>query len=128
MIIEQSRNILLMAILVAMVWSVSIFYTPNKNEVTQEAPKYSKQEMEKAIIYFNKSGEFDEALLLAKEYVLLYPDDLDGWNHRGYAYYGLGDCIEAFANFYHASVNGNKTADALIAETANSETCKSHNQ
>ncbi len=119
MIIEQLRNVLILSIFVAVVWFAGTFKTH------REAPKYSQDKMEEAIIYFNKFEEFDKALLLAKEYVSLYPDDLDGWNHRGYAYYGLGNCIEAFTDFYHASVNGNKTADSLIASVANSETCKS---
>ena len=80
--------------------------------------------MEQAIIYFNKSEEFDKALVLAKEYVALYPDDLDGWVHRGFAFAGLGNCAESLSDFYHASINGNKDADNLLASVANSEVCK----
>lgn len=122
MIIEQLRNTLILTTFIAIVWFVGAFKTH------REAPKYSQGEMREAIIYFNKSEEFDKALLLAKEYVSLYPDDTDGWNHRGWAYYGLGNCLEAFTDFYHASVNGNKTADSLIASVANSETCKNLNR
>jgi hypothetical protein len=115
---KRIKIILISALLVVIVWSVSTFKTQ------REIPEYSQEEMKEAIIYFNKFEEFDKALLLAKEYVSLYPDDTDGWNHRGYAYYGLGNCPEAFSDFYHASVNGNETADSLIASVANSETCK----
>ncbi len=122
MLIEQLRNVLILTTFVAIVWFTGTFKTH------REAPRYSQEKMEEAIIYFNKFEEFDKALLLAREYVALYPDDTDGWNHRGYAYYGLGDCLEAFSDFYHASVNGNETADSLIASVANSETCQTEEE
>lgn len=120
MLTEQLRNILIMAILVAIVWSVNIFYKSNKNQVDQEVPKYSQETMEQAIIYFNKSEQYEKALLLAKEYVNLYPDDTEGWVHRGFASYGLGNCIDALADFYHASVNGNKDADVFLGSVSGS--------
>ena len=124
MIFEQLRNILVLIIFIAIVWSVSMFYKSNKNQVNQEPLKYSQQTMKEAIIYFNKSKEYEKALLLAKEYVNLYPDDLEGWNHRGFAYFGLGNCIEALSDFYHTSVNGDKAGDSLLASVSNSDECK----
>lgn len=120
MLIEQSRNILILAILIAIVWSVSIFYKSDKNQISQETPEYSQQTMKEAIIYFNKSEEYEKALLLAKEYVNLYPDDTEGWVHRGFASYGLGNCTDALADFYHASVNGNKDADMFLGSVSDS--------
>ena len=124
MIIEQLRNLLIFGAIVAVVVTVNMVYKSDKDQITQEAPKYSQQTMKEAIIYFNNSKEYEKALLLAKEYVNLYPDDSEGWNHRGFAYFGLGNCVEALANFYHAMVNGNKAADALFVSVSNSDVCK----
>ena len=90
----------------------------------KETPKHSQQTMKEAITYYKKSEEFEKALVLAKEYVDLYPEDLEGWVHRGYAYMGLENCIEASANFYHASVNGNEEASQLLTYVSNSDICK----
>jgi len=128
MIIEQLRNILILAILVAVVWSVSIFYKSNKNQVDQEIPKYSQQTMKEAIIYFNKSEEYEKALLLAKEYVNLYPDDTEGWVHRGFASYSLGNCIDALADFLHASMNGNKDANVFLASVPYDDLCQNEEE
>lgn len=99
-------------------------YKINNEEATQETQKYSQQGMKEAIIYFNQSGEFDKALLLANEYISLYPEDTEGWVHRGYAYFNLGQCVKASADLYHGSVNGNKDADELLAMVTNSDICK----
>jgi len=119
-------------VIISLVFAVGIYlnngYKINKEEVTQETKKYSQQEMGEAIIYFNKSEEFEKALVLAEEYVSQYPEDIEGWIHRGYAYMGLGNCIEASANFYHASVNGYEEASQLLTYVANSDICKEATQ
>ncbi|MFH1365988.1 MAG: hypothetical protein ABIG99_01190 [Patescibacteria group bacterium] len=95
--------------------------------INKETSEYSDPKiMKDAIIYFNKSKEFEKALLLAKEYVTLYPNDIEGWIHRGYAYMGLGNCIEASTDFYHGSVNGNEEASQLLAYVSNSDICKNN--
>ena len=55
----------------------------------KETPKYSQQTMKEAIIYYNKSKEFEKALVLAKEYVDLYPEDLEDGYMR-ICLYGYG--------------------------------------
>lgn len=60
-------------------------------------------------------------LLCGKEYVALYPEDLDDWVHRGFAYYRQRNCVEAATDFYHASVNGNEMGDKLLALSINNE-------
>ena len=49
---------------------------------------------------------------------------MEGWIHRGYAYMGMGNCVEASANFYHGSVNGNEEASKLLTYVSNSDICK----
>ena len=80
--------------------------------------------MKDAISYYNESEEFEKALVLAKEYVSQYPEDMEGWIHRGYAYMGMENCTEASANFYHASVNGYEEATELLTYVSNSDICK----
>lgn len=95
-----------------------------KSRYQKETSPYSQQEMKEAIIYFNKSQEYEKALVLAKEYVALYPEDAEGWTHRGYAYFGLGDCVEATSDFYHGSVQGNVLAEQLLNVVLNDYKCK----
>ncbi|KKR70574.1 MAG: hypothetical protein UU13_C0003G0018 [Candidatus Nomurabacteria bacterium GW2011_GWB1_40_7] len=117
-----------MLIIIPFIFAFGVYenndYKINNEEATQETQNYSQQEMKEAIIYFNQSEEFDKALLLAKEYVSLYPEDTEGWVHRGYAYFNLGQCVEASADLYHGSVNGNKDASEFLAMVANSDMCK----
>lgn len=99
-------------------------YVNNNFQSNKETPVYLSQEMKDAISYYNKSEEFEKALVLAKEYVSQYPEDIEGWIHRGYAYMGMGNCIEASADFYHASVNGYEEATELLTYVSNSDICK----
>ena len=113
-------------IIIPLIFAFGI-YVNNDNQTNQsnkETQTYSDQEMKEVIIYYNKSEEFDKALVLAKEYVALYPDDIEGWIHRGYAYMNLGNCIEASTDFYHGSVNGNEDANQLLTYVSNSDICK----
>lgn len=113
-------------ILIAVTLGVGFYSYVNteNNPKIQTETKYSQEEMEQAIIYFNESKEYDKALVLAKEYVALYPEDMNGWVHRGFAYMNLGNCIEASTDFYHGSVNGNELAGKLLAEIKDTEICK----
>jgi regulator of sirC expression with transglutaminase-like and TPR domain len=94
----------------------------SKNQ-TKEFP-YSQEEIKQAIIYFNETKEFQTALVLANEYISLYPNDVEGWTHRGFAYFGLRDCAQATANLMHASMNGDEAGSKFLTLLSNNEICK----
>lgn len=97
----------------------------NVDEETKQLIEIAiKQEMKNKIINLNKLEEYEKALISAKEYVSLYPEDQEGWVHRGYAYFGLGNCAEATSDFTHASMNGNEDGSKLLTMALNSEVCK----
>lgn len=125
MIIEQLRNLSILAVLVIIGMGVNMVYKAHEPTFTEKFLEYSPQEMRELIISLNGFEEYEKALVLADKYVELYPDDTEGYVHRGYAYLRLGNCEYAFANLYHASINGGgRVADELFASMANSETCK----
>lgn len=94
-----------------------------KSRYQEEVSPYSQQEMKKAIVYFNQSEEYEKALVLAKEYVSLYPEDQEGWVHRGVAYLGLVNCAEATSDFTHASMNGNEDGKHLLSLVLEDKVC-----
>lgn len=94
-----------------------------KSRYQKETSPYSQQEMKEGIVYFNKTEEYNKALKLANEYISLYPEDQEGWVHRGYAYFGLGNCAEAISDLTHASMNGNEEGGKLLTSALNSSKC-----
>lgn len=91
--------------------------------VDQETSQLTQQEMKEGIIYFNKQQEYQKAVALADEYISIYPEDTDGWVHRGFAYFGLGNCVEAISDFTHASMNGDEDGSKLLTMISSSEAC-----
>ncbi len=52
-------------------------------------------------------------------------DDIDFWNHRGMAFYSLGDCADAGAAFYHVLMRNpnDSVASGYIAAILNDKSC-----
>lgn len=69
----------------------------------------------------NVAGDYRGVVTATDEGIQDYKDvvrnDVDFWNHRGYALYQLGECIHANTSFWHASgldIN-NKIASEYMA-------------
>ncbi len=69
----------------------------------------------------NAEGEYQVVVNATNEGIQKYKDliwdDIDFWNHRGFALYKLGECNEAGAAFYHVLVRDpkNEVASAFTA-------------
>lgn len=92
---------------------------------------YTLSAAERNDVLFNLNEKEDYAAVVTttnfgiKNHKGLVWDDADFWTHRGFAFYKLGQCTEAAAAFYHASMRDidNEISSNFLAAIGNGD-CK----
>ena len=76
-----------------------VFYLPPGRKSPLENPDYWYL---KGGAYFDKKGDYDQAIADYTRTIELNPDDADYWHDRGLAYYRKGDYDRAIADYTRA--------------------------
>ena len=122
------------ALLLAIATAGGIFFYFSQTTVKKDLYILPKAERNILLVQMNNEREYQAVIDITNEGIQKHKslvwEDTDFWNHRGFAFYKLGNCIESAAAFGHVVLQDldNEIATSFLAEIGADPRCSNTSQ